>query len=399
MSLMLELSSDDWGSQSVPLASAEGWRLVGQWCSVLPKKFKLLRRLSDKGTCDDTEALNNELDEAIRTLRPGIADVGDTLKQLQESLAGGSPAETARVTDGSEDDDNDDEAATSPSTPSPTGNTRWRFHSDPAKMSAFMDWLKQQYRDLFDNPTEEQMWAQYIFDGYLKGAGRSFDDLTAAERAGFHELDEVMTFFGGGKDFFLRTMLSAPVQKERVQVLAQRSLTDLKGVTDGMATRMQRVLADGLVQGQNPNTIAKTLANEVDVGRSRAVLISRTEIMRAHAEGQLSAMERLGVTEIGVMVEWEVTEDNKLCKACEAMRGVVLKLSEARGMLPRHPACRCVFLPSNVGEPRKGQVRGQMMIDRAIKKSVGEQGTWGGSDRKISKIRPKSRIRAKGKMR
>jgi hypothetical protein len=51
------------------------------------------------------------------------------------------------------------------------------------------------------------------------------------------------------------------------------------------------------------------------------------------------------VEEVGVAVEWSVTKtpdgqiEQEVCKMCRPLQGVVLKLAEARGMLPRHPSC------------------------------------------------------------
>jgi hypothetical protein len=129
-------------------------------------------------------------------------------------------------------------------------------------------------------------------------------------------------------------------------------------------------------------------------------VIARTEVIRAHAEGQLDALEELGVEELGVEVEWTVTEDSRLCPLCAALKGVVLTLDEAKGLLPRHPNCRCAFIPANVGEDEEGQLRSKSAIEKAIDKSIQaespkrpleeqrERSRWPGADTKIAKTRP-----------
>jgi hypothetical protein len=77
----------------------------------------------------------------------------------------------------------------------------------------------------------------------------------------------------------------------------------------------------------------------------------------------------------------------------------VLKVNEAHGMLPRHPNCRCTFLPANVGELTAEQKRGKSRIEAAIKRSVKREGgerrsSWAGASRKIAKARPKASVRA-----
>lgn len=52
------------------------------------------------------------------------------------------------------------------------------------------------------------------------------------------------------------------------------------------------------------------------------------------------------------------------------MEGVVLKIDEARGMLPRHPNCRCALVPANVGEETDDQKRSKTSIQSAVRVSA-----------------------------
>lgn len=239
-----------------------------------------------------------------------------------------------------------------------TTNTRWKFNTSAEKLKEFRRWLETQLGDEVTGATAEEVWRKYAEAGYRKGAGRSFDDVNKAKR--FLDLTpEGLAGYGGARSGFLQGMFGRPVSKEKIELLASRSFEDLKGVASDTATRMTRVLADGLVEGASPRDVARDLAAQVDVGRDRALTISRTEIIRAHAEGQLTALEQMGVAEVGVMVEWAVTDDAKLCKLCAPLEGVVLSIEDARGMLPRHPSCRCAWVPAGLGESPQGQKRGE----------------------------------------
>jgi len=264
-----------------------------------------------------------------------------------------------------------------PHTAFPSGEVRnaalYAFASDPQKLAAFQAWLRGQLAQLVIGHTQEQLWDAYIQAGFKKGAGRAFDDVRQSELAKRRpdlftrtSQDSVKDFYAGTKDEFLRSSFAQPVAKEKVELLASRSFDELEDVTSTMANRMSRVLTDGLVQGQSPRDVAKTLADEVDIGQERALLIARTEIIRAHAEGQLTALENLGVEEVGVAVEWSTADDELVCPLCESLEGVVLKLDEARGMLPRHPNCRCAWVPANVGEDDKDQKDTKGEIDDAF---------------------------------
>lgn len=213
---------------------------------------------------------------------------------------------------------------------------QWRFRSSPDKIKAFQEWLRRQFGSTLTGKSDEQLWEAYIEAGFRKGAGRAFDDVNKAERV-IAASEKKTDFFNGTRDQFLRASFGQPEAIEKVKLLAGRSFDDLEGVTSDMSTRMSRTLTDGLVQGKGAREIARDMDKDLDIGRSRAELIARTELVRAHAEGQLTALENLGVEEVGVSVEWLITPDERVCPACEELEGVVLKIDEARGMLPRHP--------------------------------------------------------------
>ena len=281
------------------------------------------------------------------------------------------------------------------------GRREWAFLTDEAKLLEFEKWVAAETGFIIV-PEGDRFWEQYTEEGYRKGAGRAFTDSNRAAVAASSGV-RAQGFAAGNRQGFLTTMLGAPETVEKTKLLASRTFADLKGVTDTMRTQIGRVLTDGLVQGQNPRTIATEMSRRVGIARGRAEVIARTEIVRAHAEGQLDALERMGVTEIGVAVEWDTAGDTRVCPRCEAMSGAVFKVSESHGLIPRHPQCRCAFIPANVGEPTQGQVRSQLAIESKIDKSILKESTkrrslkeakarsvWPGKNKSISKKRPKS---------
>lgn len=282
-----------------------------------------------------------------------------------------------------------------------TTNTRWRFATTPEKVKAFQSWLKQQFQDL--HLTDDELWKKFVTDGFRRGAGRAFEDVRVARLR--RERPELFTpeaqgalrdFYRGNKEEFLRAAFGRPETREKVELLAGRVFTDLKGITEPMAARISRELTDGLVRGANPREIAKDLEDAIGVGSQRAEMIARTEIVRAHAAGQLRAMEDMGIEEVGVAVEWSTAGDDRVCEVCAELEGVVLKLAEAEGLLPRHPNCRCALVPANVGEASVDQIASKRSIDAAIGRSIRAEGrdrdttTWAGADASIAKARPQS---------
>ncbi len=285
----------------------------------------------------------------------------------------------------------------------PTANTVYQYATNPQKLDLFLQWIKSQLRSRLRNQTEEQLWRNYILAGFKKGAGRAFDDFKSNEPkwdADEEKQKTLDTYMKGSREQFLSGAFNTPVAVDKVKLLASRTFTDLDGVSEFMSTLMSRTLTDGLIQGKGAKQVAADLVKNVDIGKARAMMIARTELIRAHSEGQLDAMESLGVEEVGVAVEWSTSgfrsgktkKGNPTpCPLCSPMKGVVLKLSEARGMIPRHPNCMCAWIPSNVGETA-AQKKTKGQIDKAVKASAkaGGQKDWGPES--VAKKRPKTLI-------
>lgn len=254
-----------------------------------------------------------------------------------------------------------------------TVNARFQFISSPDKLAAFRRFLAQQFQDTVTGPGEEALWERYVTDGYRRGAGRAFDDVRRRERALAAGDREKVATYDGTREAFLRDSFGRPVAIEKVKLLAGRAFDELEGVTEQMGVRMGRVLADGLVKGDGPEVVARALADEVDIGRGRAFAVAQHELSYAHNEGNLDAMEAMGVEEVGVAVEWVASGlgttakgNPSPCERCAAMEGVVLTIAEARGLMPLHVGCLCSWLPANVGEPDAGRKTTKGEIDDAL---------------------------------
>lgn len=289
-----------------------------------------------------------------------------------------------------------------------TANTRWKFNTTQDQVDQFRQWLSNEIdNEILSDPetTEDDWWDEYVQEGYKKGAGRAFDDENKIAKA--LKGGAVSDFYLGTRAQFLQSTFANPQSIDKLKLLSGRVFTDLKGVTDAMATVITRTLTDGLAQGKNPREIGRLLAKAVDgIGKNRAQTIARTEIIRTHAEGQLDALEAMGVEEIGVAVEWATAGDTRVCPLCSALNGITLKVKEAHGLLPRHPNCRCAFIPANVGETKATdpqQKKSAAAIERAVDKSISLEGKedeeledkradskWAGADLKVEPVRPKS---------
>lgn len=222
---------------------------------------------------------------------------------------------------------------------------RFEFSRSNEKVEAFMRWLRQMEKQEIlgiqrGAPVEsaaQTSWMNvYISSAYQKGLARSASQLKAAGAT--------------VADTWLDAAFRRPIHADRVGLIYTRVFSDLQGITEAMDRQISRVLAQGLVDGLNPKTIASQLANRVDaIGLNRARTLARTEVISAHAEATLNGFTEAGIEGVEVEAEFSTTGDGKVCPQCEALEGKTVPISQARGMLPVHPNCRCAWIPKVVG--------------------------------------------------
>lgn len=217
----------------------------------------------------------------------------------------------------------------------------WQLLDLAGKNKAFAKWIQDTLQKYFLEDVGAgditPGWIQkFVRAAYSKGATTALSMMSKDDK----EL-AVMS---------VQNLLATPFHRERVGQLFDRNFTELQGFSNSMATNLQRIVADGLIRGDNPRAIARELSARVAIERSRAEKIVRTEIIRTNAEAQLNTFERFGRQEVQLEAEWITAEDDRVCPECEAMSGQVFSIDEARGLIPLHPNCRCSWIPLQVGE-------------------------------------------------
>jgi|LSQX01.1.fsa_nt_gb SPP1 gp7 family putative phage head morphogenesis protein len=224
----------------------------------------------------------------------------------------------------------------------PVTNVKFIFKTDAEKVEAFMDWLEEMVdTDILEVTKRDgrkivarNAWQNlYVRSAYQKALSQGVVKL---EKAGIQT---------GITDATITHAFYRPFHADKVGVIYTRNFQALKGITEVMDTSISRVLAEGLSKGLGPIQIARILNKEVDnIGIRRAKVLARTEVMNAHAEGTLNIYEDFGTKEVAVKAEWSTAGWN-VCPLCQPKEGKVFNLSEARGMIPFHPNCRCVWIP------------------------------------------------------
>lgn len=243
----------------------------------------------------------------------------------------------------------------------PIEEEEFQFSSNPKKASGFMSWLSKIQESILFEPitggdstkgysnTDYNIWQNlYIMTAYKKGLKWSRQQMRK-DKAVSSKLRADGVSIDTSDDAILDA-LSGPVSVSEVESLYLRAYEDLKGITAAMDAEISRILADGFSQGWNPTRIATEINTKVNkIGRYRANLLARTEVIRAHHLASIAQYEEYGIEGVKVTAEWHTAGDTKVCVLCAPLdykkTGKLWSLQEIKGKIPVHPLCRCVALP------------------------------------------------------
>lgn len=207
----------------------------------------------------------------------------------------------------------------------------FRFETDDRKHEEFMSWLHRQL-DRGVLRVISRNGNVYIQNAYQSGLRHAEREL---QKAG-HPIQE--------QD--IETTFNLPIHQESVSLLYTRNYEALQGINQEVAKQISRSLSDGFAQGQNPRTIARDLSDRVDsIGRTRATVLARTEVINAHSTSTLNRYDQAGIDEVSGRAEFRTAGDSRVCPICRSLNGNTYTIEEARGVIPVHPQCRCVWLP------------------------------------------------------
>jgi SPP1 gp7 family putative phage head morphogenesis protein len=133
----------------------------------------------------------------------------------------------------------------------------------------------------------------------------------------------------------------------------------LDGLGEETSAGVQRALLVGLATGQNPRNIARLVRQAFGVPLSRALTISRTEVLRAYRESTRRTYQQNRHIIRGW--RWLAAHQPRTCPACLAMDGSIHALDER---LDDHPNGRCAMTPVLVDEEPPARETGAEWFDR-----------------------------------
>lgn len=230
--------------------------------------------------------------------------------------------------------------------------------TDPGRLRQFTTWLRNAIREELLEPrppsavengehwTAEYLRRAYVI-GYNQATGRLFQQGVSVENPADEDI------------------LNLPTPRAQLRQLYLRTFEALQSIPTAAAQQVREELTVGLDQGENPETIASRLNDQLQsVTRARLATIARSEIINSHSTATLDRYEDAGVDVVG-HGEWATADDNRVCRICRALEGREFTIAEMREATfslpgvsfeirlqpPAHPSGRCAILPVVGGTP------------------------------------------------
>lgn len=224
---------------------------------------------------------------------------------------------------------------------------------DTSQVRIYMEFLNNEInRLLLQSPSPPNWQARYQLESYVRGLRRAEAILrnqgavlgaSGAEQAAAALLRPGQFAVQGAV-----SALSTPHQAS-FEFLFTRSYEKLAGWTSNMSTEVRQVVMDSIGQGSGAEETARAIKERIDVSRSRARLIARTETNAAYNESTITEAERAEEI-IGeeVNLRWISALSSTTRHLHANWHGDIIDAKEARRrkQAPHIYNCKCATAPS-----------------------------------------------------
>lgn len=161
--------------------------------------------------------------------------------------------------------------------------------------------------------------------------------LEESEDLGGDMATELMNLLDNKKFALTRSTAGLPI--EALTLAAQDSVNRLIRHGETFASRATAVIEQGIIRGWSNQRLSRVLRGELDIVKTRADRIARTETNSVFNQAAENNYNRNGFKYVQIYA----TADRRLCPYCGARFGNVYRLGEIR--VPFHVSCRCALVP------------------------------------------------------
>lgn len=229
------------------------------------------------------------------------------------------------------------------------------FDISASQQRTYMAFLQREINRLLLGTPEPPNWqAQYQAQAYQRGIESTRAALISQGAQIIPTGEEILaavdlpTFtaipsLGTGAAIGVR----APIHTDALEFLFTRSYESLNGWTDAMAKETRQILFDGVAQGKGIDEVVRDMTARMDVSRTRARVIARTETIQAFQRSTTLETERAG-EEIGeeILLRWLTVKDGRVRHLHASWHGTLTTPKANLARINRSPwNCRCAQAP------------------------------------------------------
>lgn len=132
-----------------------------------------------------------------------------------------------------------------------------------------------------------------------------------------------------------------PADLNAVEMMIDHNLSEISHDIVYMKKEIMRVLSNGMLEGKGIAAMSKEMAERIDVSRSRAITICRTETIRNYNQSAINRYKQNGITQW----RWISATDERTCPVCVSLDGEIFDMGEPQPPGFSHPNCRCSVAP------------------------------------------------------
>lgn len=137
-----------------------------------------------------------------------------------------------------------------------------------------------------------------------------------------------------------------------------------------LLNQLRETLTTGLIRGESVQDMSKRLAERMNVSRSNALRLIRTESSHIHNTAELDAYKACGFEEYEYMASF----GERTCDVCGGLDGRRFKLGDKQfgvNFPPLHPNCRCTTVAVDPDDDLEDVKSGELDYEQWYQKYVG----------------------------
>ena len=165
-----------------------------------------------------------------------------------------------------------------------------------------------------------------------------------------------INYDSGLEDMELKLNMNFSRDKDKLNLIKNFTFDNIKGMTDEIREKLRKELTQAFINNESMTKMKDRIKGIMDIAENRAIMIARTESLRAEEIGRYDAATQSGLKLKKYLLVKEDSRTSPICKAMNSKYGspdkainidrkfkVVVNGKEIEGLTsPFHPNCRTI---------------------------------------------------------